>query len=243
MTRSGVREVPRTGGPTPNAAPGRGPYPAASSSPEASPTATPAGPVPPATSVTSGRPAPSGTWARMTARRDACLPSFARRTGRWAPWLALPLLWWLLRWLTEDLSVFRALYFWGISAVVGWTWSVHGQARLEVRSRWLHLRGRFVDQRIAWRRVGSVTADDDALVVRLDPGTVAEDALLLGNGTGAPPLTRASADPRTVAAELDRARVDGGLAEPPGLARLPSVPALVGAAWLAVAGAATLVSR
>ncbi|PVU83428.1 hypothetical protein DDP54_10950 [Cellulomonas sp. WB94] len=179
-------------------------------------------------------------WRIFSDHRQSVLLRFARRTGRWLPWVALPVEGWVLAWLFDDAPAIRVVSTIIAMPVAGWTWSVLGQVRLDVGSRWLRLRGRLVDELVAWPRVTSVVSDDTSLVIRLDTDNDSDgDAILLPVAADSLPLTRGSGDPRDVAARVEKARVAGSSAVPPRVQRLPSVPLLAGLCWLVVALVAT----
>lgn len=182
---------------------------------------------------------------RLARRRDAAWERFARRTGRVLPWLAVPVLWGSLHWLLADggVSAWRLLTV-AAAPAVGWSWSMLGQAYLDVRPGWLHVRGRFRDQLVAWPRVTSVAVDDAALVVRLDHDRpTAADALLFAVHPDALPLMRDGAAPPLVAERLLRARQEGHGARPPWVRSRPSTPLLVGLAWAAAVVLALVTTR
>ncbi|GEA88543.1 hypothetical protein [Cellulomonas cellasea] len=182
---------------------------------------------------------------RLAQRRDAAWERFARRTGRVLPWLAVPVLWGSLHWLLgEDGGSAWRLLTVAAAPAVGWSWSLLGQAYLDVRPGWLHVRGRFRDQLVAWPRVTSVAVDDEALVVRLDHDRpAAADALLFAVHPDALPLTRDRAAAPLVAERLLRARQEGHDARPPWVRSRPSTPVLVGLAWAAAIVLALLTAR
>lgn len=175
-------------------------------------------------------------WRAFSDYRVSFVIRLARRTGRWLPWAALPLVGWVLtRMFAYDSSV-RVVWTVLAMPVAGWTWSMAAQTHLDVRPRWLRLRGRFVDELVTWSRVTSVVSDDSSLVIRLDTDNDADgDAILLTVRADSLRLTRHSSEPREVAALVEKARVAGTSAVPPRVRRLPSVPLLSGVCWLAVA--------
>lgn len=182
---------------------------------------------------------------RLVQRRKAAWERFARRTGRVLPWFAAPVLWASLHWLLAEggVSAWRLLTV-ATAPAVGWSWSMLGHTCLDVRPGWLHVRGRFRDQLVAWSRVTSVAVDDAALVVRLDHDTpTAADALLFAVHPDALPIVRGGAAPPLVAERLLRARQEGYGARPPWVRSRPSTPVLVGLAWAAAIVLALVTAR
>lgn len=181
-----------------------------------------------------------GAWARFETGRDRAIRRLGLRIGRWAPWLALPAWWWLVRatlaWAGWSLSLVLAAL-----GIVGLAWrlSRFGHPRIELQVTGVRARGRFVDLVVPWSRVTGTAADDEALVVRYDDGR-GGDALLLPLADGGVPLTRDGAAPADVAARV-RGRTAHAVPGDPARHRYrPSTPVIVAASWLLVAVAALL---
>lgn len=188
------------------------------------------------------RPTVAVIWLRGSAK----LASFARRTGRWLPWAVLPPGGWALRWLFTNLPTLRVVDIVLTCAVVGWSWSTYGQVQLVIRPRWLRVRGRFIDELVAWPRITSVVSDGTSLVLRLDTDNDSRgDALLLTTGAGASPLMKEREGPQEAAQRIDGARADAGRlgARPPRVRWRPAVPLLVGLCWMVTVFLAALSAR
>jgi hypothetical protein len=177
-----------------------------------------------------------GAWRSFTDARDSALERLGRRTGRWLPWLALPLEAWGVRATVHAVGPSFSLVLPAVTVVgLAWTLSLLGHPRLELRPHGLRVRRALVDVHIPWERISGAAADTDALVVRYDDGTPGGDALLLPHSDRMLPLTADRATPAEVAVRV-HGRRSAGWASPSarraGLRRWPSTPLLVAVCWV-----------
>jgi hypothetical protein len=178
-----------------------------------------------------------GTWRTFADARDRALERLGRRTGRWLPWVLLPLVAWGTRATARAGALSFHLVLPAVTLVgLAWALSLFGHPRLVLRSRGLHVRRAFVDELIPWDRVRGAAAEPDALVVRYDDGRPGGDALLLPHTDRLLPLTADGATPAEVAVRL-RGRGSGAAWAPPGgttvrLRRWPSMPLVVAVCWV-----------
>jgi len=207
--------------------------------------------------------APDGTWyitetAPRPARRrggrravrggrpgDARTPragsvtALGRRTGRWGPWAAVPVVAVLGRWLAPELELWSCLVgtcFVG-ALVHAWSWSA--APAMLTTARGLVERGPVIDATYPWARVAGVVADTTALVIRTDASATEEaDAIMFAAPPDGEQLLPGVTDPLVARERILAARASGAASATADTTtvRRPSGPvvvaALCGAAFL-----------
>ncbi|MFE6969102.1 hypothetical protein [Isoptericola sp. NPDC057653] len=174
-----------------------------------------------------GRPASAGAG-----RIDGAVLAVVRRTGRWAPWVAVPAAATVGWWLAPGTEVWSGLV--GSALVAGllhaWSWSA--TAALRVTPRGLVEHGAVLDARYPWSRVAAVLADPGALVVRTRASSVEEpDALMFAVPPDGERLLPGVSDPLVARERILAARAAGAASATADTAtrRRPSRPTIVAA--------------
>lgn len=184
---------------------------------------------------------PRPVWGALTGATSDAIVRLGVATGRWLPWVALPVVWLASAWVVRVTGPTLRLVLPGLVVVgVGWSLSQAGLSTLELRPGALQFRGLIVDTLVPWARITAVVTRERALVVRYDDAAGVGRALLLADSNAGRPLTRDRARAGEVAARIERARALGG--DGAGRAcRRPSASTLVAVCWaVAVFGPAAL---